>query len=248
MPPPDRTPRLVAHDHRHALRPGGWRTRALATPPPYAAAGLFAFADRREAGRILAEWLGPLPGSDTTIVAIAGGGVPVAAEVARAGRVPLRAIVVEPIRLPGRRCFDLGAIARDGTTVVDEELARRLRVAQAEVDAAVARCRDIVEARARAYGRGAAPHVGGRHAVLVDEALGTGHVALAAVASLRHAGARSVRVAVPLGARAVVRRVAREADDVVAVLAPFHTGPARGWYRSLPAVPDADAEQILRPG
>ena len=42
-----------------------------------------------------------------------------------------------------------------------------------------------------------------------------------------------------------MRRVSREADDVVAVLMPGSAGPRGGWYREFPPASDAEVAETL---
>jgi putative phosphoribosyl transferase len=62
----------------------------------------FRYADRAEAGRLLAAKLGSYAHrSDVVVVALPRGGVPVGAEVAKALGAPLDVFVVRKVGVPG---------------------------------------------------------------------------------------------------------------------------------------------------
>jgi putative phosphoribosyl transferase len=68
------------------------------------------FRDRREAGRLLAERLRTDgDGSDTVVLALPRGGVPVAAEIAHELAVPLDVFVVRKLGVPGHEELAMGA-------------------------------------------------------------------------------------------------------------------------------------------
>lgn len=84
------------------------------------------FVDRRDAGRRLAAQLKPIAVERPIVVALPRGGVPVAFEVARALGAPLDILAVRKLGAPGNPEFGVGAIAEDGSAVLDTESARRL--------------------------------------------------------------------------------------------------------------------------
>src|SRR5688500_3966284 len=83
------------------------------------------FDDRRDAGRRLAERLAPFADERPIVVALPRGGVPVAVEVARALGAPLDVLAVRKLGAPGNPELAVGAVAEDGTGVLDGDMARR---------------------------------------------------------------------------------------------------------------------------
>ena len=87
------------------------------------------FKDRRDAGRQLAEKLRGYAGRDDVLVlALPRGGVPVAAEVARALDAPLDVFLVRKLGVPGHEELALGAVASGGTRVLNEQLVEALDI------------------------------------------------------------------------------------------------------------------------
>src|SRR5437763_6403928 len=158
-----------------------------------------AFADRREAGQQLAQALASLRGEPVIVLGIPRGGVVVAAEVARALDAPLDVVVPRKVGAPGNPELGLGAVA-PGVSVLDERLIRDLGVPQPYLEQEIASQEREIERRTAAY-RGNKPPVelDGRTAVVVDDGVATGGTAVASLRWAKHAGARRVVLAVPVG-------------------------------------------------
>ena len=73
------------------------------------------FVDRAEAGRRLGQRLAALKLIDPVVMALPRGGVPVAAEVARALLAPLYLLMVQKIGAPGQRELAVVCIHRVAT-------------------------------------------------------------------------------------------------------------------------------------
>ncbi len=190
------------------------------------------FADRTAAGRALAAKLAPIANrSDVLVLGLPRGGVPVAAEVASALGAPLDVWVVRKVGVPGHEEFAMGAIASDGVVELDAPLIRQLGIPDADVARAVQRERVELARRERAYRNGrAAPEVGGRTVVLVDDGLATGSTMRAAVVALRSRRPARIVVAVPVSAREACDDLAKVADTCVCVARPESFQAVGVWY------------------
>jgi putative phosphoribosyl transferase len=205
------------------------------------------FADRRDAGRQLAKRLRHLAGrEDVVVLALPRGGVPVAFEVARALGAPLYAFLVRKLGAPGNPELALGALAADGTTVVDRGLMAEMEVSEAYLAEEIARQRSELARRAgRLAPWLALPPLAGRTVVLVDDGVATGATVQAALSALgAHRPARRV-LAVPVGQQGVLERLGRLADEVVAVANPELVFGVGGWYADFQQVGDEEVARLL---
>jgi putative phosphoribosyl transferase len=198
------------------------------------------FADRHDAGRQLAELLAPLAAERPVVIALPRGGVPVAAEIVRVLGAPLDVRMVRKLGAPQNPEFAIGAIAEDGTVIVDAATVRALRISDAELDRILARERAELSRRIREFRDGRAPlDVSGRTVILVDDGLATGLSDLAAVHALMAEGAARIIVAAPVGSREAVAALEAVADRVICCTVPPDFVGVGRWYRDFHQVDDA---------
>ena len=186
------------------------------------------FRDRTEAGQLLAERLrGYEQHRDAIVLALPRGGVPVGFEIAKSLGLPLDVFVVRKLGVPGQRELAMGAIASGGIRVLNEDVLRAMPIAAATVAAVTTEEAQEVERRERDYRQGrAAPEVGGRVVILVDDGLATGATMLAAIAALRQKEPAKIVVAVPVCPPETLAEVERAADETVILFAP-------DWFRGV---------------
>jgi putative phosphoribosyl transferase len=205
------------------------------------------FRDRKDAGQQLADLLQPLRGPDVVVLGLPRGGVPVAAEVARALSAPLDVIVVRKVGVPGQPELAMGAVGEGGVRVVDERVARLAHVSPEEFARAGEREREELERRVQRF-RGDRPPVPltGRVAVLVDDGIATGSTARAACSVTRAMGAARVVLAAPVCARESARRLAPEVDQLVCLQSPGHFSAVGQFYDDFRATPDDEVIELLQ--
>lgn len=204
------------------------------------------FANRRDAGRLLAKQLVHLAAERPIVVALPRGGVPVAFEIAIQLGAPLEILAVRKLGAPTNLEFGVGAIAEDGSAVLDSVTARRAGMTQDVLDATVAREAAELRRQVARYRDGRPPlEVSGRTVIVVDDGLATGLTDLAAIRSLRASGASTIVVAVPVGARESIELVAAEADELVCLTIPRSLFGIGRWYRDFSAVSDEEVLELL---
>jgi predicted phosphoribosyltransferase len=205
------------------------------------------FRDRTDAGRRLARRLthyANRPG--VLILALPRGGVPVAAEVARALNAPLDVYLVRKLGVPGHEELAMGAIASGGVRVVNEQVIQALGIPPSVIDRVAAEEQAELERRERLY-RDARPlpPVAGRTVVLVDDGLATGTTMRAAIEALRRLGPARVVVAVPVGSVETCREFQEEADEAVCAETPEPFAAVGWWYGNFAQTTDDEVRDIL---
>lgn len=206
------------------------------------------YRDRSDAGRQLAAALAArrLRSGPVVVLGIPRGGVPVAAEVARALGAPLDVVVAHRIAVPHQPELAMGAVAEGGVVVVDERMAGAAGVDPEEVGLLARHEEAEIERRVHRYvGERVRPSLAGRTAVVVDDGIATGATARAACTVARAWGASRVVLAVPLGPPAAGAVVGDAADEVVC-LQELHPFLAVGQgYADFPPTSDDEVASAL---
>jgi erythromycin esterase-like protein/predicted phosphoribosyltransferase len=205
------------------------------------------FSNRRDAGRRLAVPLAPYAGGDDLIVlALPRGGVPVAAEIARALAHPMDVLLVRKLGVPGHEELAFGALASGGVQVRNGELSRMLGLREDEIEAVVRREKQELERREKLYRNGRPPpEVAGRSVIVVDDGAATGSSMSAAIELLRKQRAGRIIVAVPVAPADTVHRLAEEADEVVVLATPEPFGSVGEWYLDFTQTRDQEVQKFL---
>jgi putative phosphoribosyl transferase len=206
-----------------------------------------AFANRAEAGQLLAEKLLDYAGRDDVIVlGLPRGGVPVAFEVAQRLRVPLDVFIVRKLGVPGFEELAVGAIASGGVRVLNKDVARALPNADEVIEAVTARETTELERREQSYRDGRpAPEMSGKTVILVDDGLATGATMRAGVAALRQRDVARIVVAAPVGAPETCRELQDEVDDIVCAMAPEYFQAVGQYYEDFSQTSDEEVRELL---
>ncbi len=204
------------------------------------------FRDRADAGRHLAERLREVPLTSPVVLGLPRGGIPVAAEVARALGAPLEVFVARKVGTPGHEELGIGAVAEGLDEPVVSDTARQLGVSGADMRAlAEPAHRELCRRVALYRGNRPLPELTGRNVVLVDDGLATGVTAEAALRALRRWRPGRLVLAVPVCARETAARIANVADEVVCVEAPAHFYAVGEWYEDFSQTTDQEVLNLL---
>jgi putative phosphoribosyl transferase len=204
------------------------------------------FADRRDAGSILARTLLELaPPADAVVLALPRGGVPVAFEVAAALHLPLDILAVRKLGAPGEEELAMGAVASGGALVFNPDVLAALQVAEDSVRALAGEQQAQLEEDERFYRNGLTPvDITGRPVLLVDDGLATGATMRAAIRAAR-ARASQIIVAVPVAAPSTMRVLFAETDRVIACVQPVPFEAVGRFYRNFDPTSDTEVIALL---
>ena len=149
-------------------------------------------------------------------MAIPNGGIPLAIEVATVFKSDLDILVCRKLSLPLNPEGGLGAVADDGTSILNEEMVAKDGIGQEQIEYQISQLKANVKQRSRRYkGENISPRLTGKTAIIVDDGLASGITMAVAVESVRHRRPTEIIVAVPVSSTRGYERVARLADKVV---------------------------------
>jgi putative phosphoribosyl transferase len=208
------------------------------------------FRDRAEAGKFLArELLDAMPeltSEPVTVLAIPRGGVAVAAPIAALLGAPLDVFVARKLGAPGQEELGIGAVAADGTRVLDDDLVRMLRVTDSYIDKITKR--EIAEAKRRLVlfrGARAPAPISGRSVILVDDGLATGGTARAALTVLRAERPARLIFAAPVASMDGAESITAMGIATVFSAVPKHFHGVGEWYEAFAQVSDDEVLAML---
>jgi putative phosphoribosyl transferase len=205
------------------------------------------FADRAEAGRMLAGKLSAYYGrNDVIVLGLPRGGVPVAIEVAGALHLPMDIFVVRKLGVPWDPELAMGAVAEDNVQVLDLCIVKALGISEEDILKMTTAVGKEIETRQRLC-RGDRPPLGvaGKIVILVDDGIATGCSILAAIAGLRRRGAAWIVVAFPIASAASYSAVRMEADELISVSELDLLIAVSQWYQDFSQVSDEDVRHML---
>ena len=204
------------------------------------------FENRYDAGRQLAARLTEYNGQSVLVLAIPNGGIPLASEIATALGAELDVVIVRKLPMPLSPESGFGALADDGSMILNDDLVKRERITQGQLDEQVAMVTGQVRQRTLLYrkDRQLSP-MRGKVVIIVDDGLASGYTMLAAVESVRRRRASEIIVAVPAASSVALAKVKAAAKVITLVEG---TGPrftVADYYRHWHDVADGDVLKVL---
>jgi predicted phosphoribosyltransferase len=173
-----------------------------------------AFRDREASGARLAGMLERYRRSNALVLAIPAGGVPVAAQVARALSLPLYVTPVSKVLFPWTTEGGFGAVAFDGSVWIDQAAVENFDLKPEQIDKAVADARAKVERRRARFCKEPLD-LKGKTAILVDDGIAAGSTMRTAISALRKLGVKGIVVAVPTAHDRSLDALRKLVDEIV---------------------------------
>ncbi len=209
--------------------------------------GSFTFHDRSEAGMILANRLKSYATlGDIVVLALPLGGVPVAAEIARALNAPLVPFIVRKLGVPGHQELAMGAITSGGEPVIDPAVTEKLHLSDRVVQSIVRRETQRLSRTHNLYCAGRkTPELKDKIVILADDGATTGATLALAAQTIRQHGAAEVIIAVPVATPSAVALLNKAADEVVCLMEPKRFVNVSHWYQEFEQLTDRQVCQML---
>ena len=206
------------------------------------------YSDRQSAGQVLAEKLHHYANNPQVIVlALPRGGVPVAYAIASQLNVPLDVFLVRKLGVPFHPELAMGAIARDASPVLNEDIIKELGIKPEAIERVLQEEKKELIRRDLAYrGQRPFPNLRDKIILLVDDGIATGATMRAAIKALRTLHPAEIVVAIPVGDRMICNQLSKLADHVVCPLMPSPFYAVGAWYDYFPQTEDEEVKLLLK--
>jgi len=206
------------------------------------------FKNRFEAGRLLAKKilssLSSIDFKNAVVLGIPRGGVVTAAAVSQKLQIPLSIVVTKKIGAPGQEELAVGAMAEDGSIVLDHDLIRRLAVDKKSLGVQIESSRLKVKSY-RSKFKVKRPKLKGKIVILVDDGVATGATAEAAILCLKRKKPQELIVATPVSSRDSYESIQNLVDEIVVLETPEDFYAVGQFYRDFPQVTDEEVKSLL---
>ena len=204
------------------------------------------FANREEAGRLLAAELNEYRTQNAVVLGIPRGGIVVAREIARTLDAELDIVLARKLRTLGFEELAIGSVAEDGKLFLNQEVVEEFGVEEAYIQQEKVHQLAGIKRRIELF-RLVRPKVplNGRIVIVTDDGVATGATAQAALWSVRLEQPEKLVVAMPVGPDDTIRRLAEDADEMLCLSAPPLFSAVGQFYEQFNPVEDEDVLRIL---
>lgn len=197
---------------------------------------------------MLAEELAGKNYDNPVVLALPRGGVPVAAEVAKALEAPLDLVLVRKIGVPWQPELALAAVV-DGPhpeVVVNEDVWSAAGVGKEQFEKLKNREMHEIDRRRQTYMRDRNRAViEGATVIVVDDGIATGATVRAALKALRRGKPAKLVLAVPVAPSDTVEKLRREVEEIICLQTPKPFYAIGAFYRDFEQISDEDVVEIL---
>lgn len=199
------------------------------------------FKDRIEAAILLSEKLKKYKNSNSVVLSVPKGGVPLGYEIAKNLQLPLDIVLSKKIGHPFNKEFAIGAVSMDSTFLDDHP-----DVPKEYAEKEIVRLRSLLREKYKLYRGDRDPIVlKDKNVILVDDGIATGNTLLASIEMLRKQHPSKIIVAVPVLPYDTLPIFEEHTDEVVYLIASKHFRGVGGFYEDFQQVEDDEVIQML---
>lgn len=198
--------------------------------------------DRTEAGFLLSEKLKKYQDTNSVILAIPRGGVPVGFVISKILHLPLDIVLAKKIGHPSNKEFAIGAVSMD-SMILDEHS----DIPKKYIDNEIIRLRQQLDEKYGRYMGDRKPlAIENKNVILVDDGIATGNTLLSCITMLRKKNPSKIIVAVPVLPFDTVPLFEKNADEFIYLTASKYFRGVGSFYEEFNQVEDEEVIQMLR--
>lgn len=205
------------------------------------------FADRQEAGRLLAGELKSLNGKRVVVLGILRGGIIVAREIALALGAKLDIVLSRKIGAPMNPEYALGAVSEAGELFLNKNIVSCADNDTAYIQQEKMRQVNEIKRRGQLFRR-IHPKVSleNKTIIVTDDGVATGATMQAALWAVRHEHPKKIIAAIPVAPEESLKELAKDADEVICLKAPFFFSAVGQFYLQFEQITDEEVFKTLK--
>lgn len=195
------------------------------------------YADRIEAGHVLAGALKKFQGEPVLLLAVPRGGIPVAYVVARELGFPLDLLLTKKIGHPMNPEYAIGAVSLTDSVITPHD-----GVDNEYVQAETSRIRAQLKTMYTKFMGNKEPEkLKNKTLIVIDDGVATGNTLISTINMLKKEDPRKIVIAVPVAALKAVNKLSRYVDEVICPSTPYGFTGVSAYYENFDQVTDEEA-------
>lgn len=200
------------------------------------------FRGRGDAAGKLVALLHKYMDTETVVLAVPRGGVPIGAFIAKQLHLPLEVVLSKKIGHPMSKEYAIGAVSLH-SVILNEDVG----VSEDYIDSEVEAIRDSLRERSKLYiGNREPVSIRHKNVIIVDDGIATGSTVLAIVELVKMENPAKIIIAVPVAAPDTIDTLKQRVNEVVCVMAPPDFTHVGQFYDSFEQVTDEEVVKLLR--
>lgn len=197
--------------------------------------------NRIEAGILLSERLKKYRNTNSVVLAIPRGGVPIGAIIAKNLQLQLDIVLSKKIGHPQNKEFAIGAVSMDAM-IID----KYSEIPTAYIDEEIIRLRKLLQEKYKLYMHQRKPiDIKGKNIIIVDDGIATGNTLLVSIAMLRKKQPAKIIVAVPILPYEAIQTFEENTDELIYLIASKNFRAFGHFYEEFNPVEDTEVIQLL---
>jgi predicted phosphoribosyltransferase len=205
------------------------------------------YKERIEAGKVLAKILGNMVSDRVVVLSLPRGGTIVGQEIASELSAPHDLIICRKVGSPFDPEIAIGALAQDGTFLRDEKVIEALAINQDYIEGQCRiELREIERRKKELRTNRDYPELSGKDIILVDDGIATGFTMESAILSIQRNQDAKIILAVPVGPRLELNRLALKVDQLICPLFIDQFRAVGDYYADFHQVSDEEVREALQ--
>jgi putative phosphoribosyl transferase len=208
---------------------------------------IHSYVDRQDAGEQLASLLQSIEiPTDSIVLALPRGGVPVAYEISKKLKLPLDVLIVRKLGAPNYSEYAIGSIAINKVILLNKTAINQLNISDFELKKIIEKEHQELQRREHLYrGNRVWPNLKNKTVILVDDGIATGFSIKAAITSLKLDAPKAIILVTPVSSKEAIIELQKMVNQIICPLIPKDFNAVGVWYQYFPQITDIEVCQIL---